>query len=153
MKHIVYLIFAVAILAACKKDKKSDPTPEPEPMPVSIYGEWNLYVTAKPFSADTTWKYPKWPEENNTLYLMNNGKYLSRKYPDITVEGTFTVTDSANTDIKIVTISNQGEPIKWYLRVLSNTQLQMDDETIKASDIGYTSRKFSRNVECIVRLN
>lgn len=150
MKRILCLVaLSTVLLAACKKDKKTD---APPPLPPTIYGQWILHLTAQPFAADTNWKPVKFPVAVTSFVLINNGKYITQKYPDKITEGTYTIADSANTNIKVLTISNEGEPIKLYIQLLPSGELQMDDESIKNTAPGYVRRKFGRMMECRVIL-
>jgi hypothetical protein len=148
MKGSLYLVaLSFVLLAACKKDKKTDTPP-----PITIYDSWILHRTAHPFAADTTWKSVKFPEEVTTFLLSPNGQYAMVKYPDQQSQGTFTMADSANTNIKILTLANKGEPIKLYIQLLPTGELQMDDESIKNASAGYVRRKFAKIMECSVTL-
>ncbi len=148
MNRILCLVaLSLVLLASCKKDKKTDTPPPP-----TIYGQWILHLTARPFAADTNWMQVKFPEEAAFFLLINNGKYITQKYPAKITEGTYTIADSANTNIKVLTISNDGEPIKLYIQLLPTGELQMDDESIKNTAPGYVRKKFGRIMECSVIL-
>lgn len=148
MNRILCLVaLSLVLLAACKKDKKTDTPPPP-----TIYGQWILHLRAQPFAADTTWKSVKFPVEVTSFLLVPNGRYITQKYPDKITEGTYTIADSANTNIKVLTISNEGEPIKLYIQLLPSGELLMDDESIKNTAPGYVRRKFGRIMECSVIL-
>lgn len=143
MKQLSLLLLAVVLLTACKKDKKADAPP-----PVTIYDTWILHRTAHPFSADTNWRSVKLPDEMTTFLLLANGQYSMVKYPDQPSLGTYTIVDSANTNIKTLILSNKGEPIRLYIQLLPTGELQMDDESIKNASAGYVRRKFARIMEC-----
>ncbi|SIO40648.1 hypothetical protein [Chitinophaga niabensis] len=146
-RTLCLVALSFVLLAACKKDKKTDTLPPP-----TIYDQWILHLTAQPFATDTTWKLVRFPAEVTSFVLTNNGKYITQKYPDKITEGTYTIADSANTNIKVLTISNEGEPIKLYIQLLPSGELQMDDESIKNMAPGYVRRRFGRIKVCSVTL-
>lgn len=146
-RTLCLVALSFVLLAACKKDKKTD---TPSPPPPTIYGQWILHLTAQPFAADTNWKPVKFPAEVTSFLLINNGKYITQKYPDKITEGTYTIADSVNTNIKVLTISNEGEPIKLYIQLLPSGELQMDDESIINTAPGYVRKKFGRMWVCNV---
>lgn len=148
MKSILCLVaLSVVLLSACKKDKKTDAPPPP-----TIYDTWILHRTARPFAADTTWKSVKFPDEVTTFMLLANGQYSLVRYPNQQSQGTYTIADSANTNIKTLSLSNEGEPIKLYIQLLPTGELLMDDESVKNAAAGYVRRKFAKIMECSVVL-
>jgi hypothetical protein len=146
MKKIYYLALSALLFAACSKDEK-EATPRPQ-VNNTIYGRWDLLATAQPFSGDTSWKYIKRAEDMTSLHLFENKTYFSLKHPDKKVQGTFTVIDSAGTNIKKVILSNEGEPVTLYLQVFDSGLLKVDDETFKKGEEGYISKRYGRWVEC-----
>lgn len=149
MKKICYLALSALLFAACSKDEKATPQPPP-PVNNTIYGQWDLLATTQPFSQDTTWQYIKRAEDLTSLLLFENNSYISYKHPDNKIEGSFTVTDSAGTNIKKVTLSNEGEPITLYLQLFESGLLKVDDEAIKNGATNYVSKRFGRRVICTI---
>ncbi|SIO40658.1 hypothetical protein [Chitinophaga niabensis] len=148
MKKIYYLALSALLFAACSKDEKEAP-PQPR-VNNTIYGQWDLLATTQPFSADTAWKYIRRAEDLTSLLLFENKNYISYKHPDKQIRGSFTVSDSAGTNIKKVTLSNEGEPITLYLQLFESGLLKVDDETVKNEAPGYVSKRFGRRVFCTI---
>ena len=145
MKKICYLALGALLFAACSKDEKATPQP---PVNNTIYGQWDLLATTKPFSQDTTWQYIRRAEDLTSLLLFENKSYISYKHPVKQIHGSFTVSDSAGTNIKKVTLSNEGEPITLYLQLFESGLLKVDDETVKNGATDYVSKRFGRRVWC-----
>lgn len=147
MKKICYLVLGALLFAACSKDEKAVPQP---PVNNTIYGQWDLLATTQPFSQDTTWQYIKRAEDLTSLLLFENKSYISYKHPDKQIRGSFTVSDSAGTNIKIVSLSNEGEPITLYIQLFESGLLKVDDEAVKNGTPGYVSKRFGRRVFCTI---
>jgi len=144
MKRIYLIALSALLFTACSKEEA---TPKPEPkVNNTIYGQWDLLATTQPFSQDTTWKFIRRAEELSSFVLLEDKSYRSFKHPDINIQGTFTLADSAGTNIKKVTLSNMGEPIILYLEVIEGRILKVDDEAVKNETPGYVSKRFGRRV-------
>jgi len=146
MKHICFIALSALLLAACSKDQKQG---RPQvPVNNTIYGQWDLLATAQPFSQDTTWKYVRRVEDLSSIFLFENKSYISYKHPGIQLRGTFTITDSAGTNIKKIVLSNEGEPITLYLQLVESGFLKVDEEVVKNKATDYVSKRFGRRMEC-----
>lgn len=136
MKWIFSLAIVVLACTACKKVERASP----------LYAHWVLNATSQPYSPDPAWKPNIVMNGTINFSLQRNGTFLGNKGSSLRLlnKGTYTLTDSAHTGIKILTFSNADIfPQKVYIQFITRNELIMDS-AMGQQPANYTRMKFTQ---------